>query len=254
MHNEKIFLIGFIFTLVSSKTNPSVQLGVNTTFDRNNNLFEFNYNGKGKDLILFNINPDEEYLYYDIECPDDTIGRYVSYTSGDSVLMLQSKKKGTCSIYFYPEDKNKGSFLIRLKNKYGNLVPSFIREEEKLSISQLTFLVPNLDRNVIVIFEYTPYAEIRGDIVTVNNPFKVCQGKKCEENIETYEFTKGKSYEIIIKLSNVKDEFDHYFLIMPGFTFYDEQYNENYSPDDIIDAAYGLKLKLFFISLILLLL
>ena len=65
----KICLFVFIFTLASSKIIPSVKLGVNTTFDKNNNEFTFQYSGPGKDIILFYFNC----LDYDIECPNGSI-------------------------------------------------------------------------------------------------------------------------------------------------------------------------------------
>ena len=127
-----------------------------------------------------------------------------------------------------------------------------------VSVSQLTFSVPKLDRDVTANFEYNKKADIERDSFTIENPFKVCHGKDCEENLSTYEFKKGESYEINVKVSKVRDEYNDKYIIIPGFTFYDQKYNGTYSPDDILDvdtnSANGLKAKLLFISLILLLL
>ena len=126
----KIFLFAFIFTLISSKSTPSVNLGVNTTFDKNKNEFEFQYSGTGKDIILFYFKLDNKYVDYDIQGPyGDTQGS-TSGKSEISVSLVQSKEKGTYTIKFKSEEKNKGSFVIytlnsklsiKLKNKYGNL-------------------------------------------------------------------------------------------------------------------------------------
>jgi len=34
---------------------------------------------------------------------------------------------------------------------------------------------------------------------TFENPFKVCQGTTCQENIKSYDFKKGGNYKISIK-------------------------------------------------------
>ena len=262
----KICLFAFIFTLISSKSVPSVKLGVNTTFDMNNNEFKFQYNGPGKDIILFYFTLDNKYVKYDIDCPNAGS----SGNSGGSVssqIFIQVGKEGTCTIKFEPEEKKKGSFVIytlntklsiKLENKYGNLVSAFEDDDNLVSVSQLTFSVPKLDRDVTANFEYNKKADIERDSFTIENPFKVCHGKDCEENLSTYEFKKGESYEINVKVSKVRDEYNDKYIIIPGFTFYDQKYNGTYSPDDILDvdtnSANGLKAKLLFISLILLLL
>lgn len=264
----KIFLFVFIFTLASSKTIPSVKLGVNTTFDKNNNEFKFQYSGPGKDIILFYFKLDNNYINYDIDCPNGGSSTSISGSSESSKALSQLGKKGTCTIKFEPEEENKGSFVIytlnnklsiKLKNKYGNLLSeSEDDDDDWVSASQLTFSVPKLDRDVNAKFEYSNSVYIHGDTFNIENPFKVCHGKECEENLSTYEFKKGESYEISVKVSKVTNEYDDKYIIIPGFTFYDIKYNGTYSPDDILDvdtnSANGLKAKLLFISLILLLL
>lgn len=264
---KKIFLLAFIFILVSPKSIPSVNLGVNTTFDMNNNEFKFQYSGPGKDIILFYFKLDNNCVDYDIDCPNGGSGSSISGSSEFSKVFQQIEKKGTCTITFEPKEENKGSFVIytlnsklsiKLKNKYGNLLSESERDFNWISVSQLTFSVPKLDRDVNAKFEYSNNVYIDGDPFTIENPFKVCHGKECEENLSTYEFKKGESYEVSVKVSKVANEDDDKYIIIPGFTFYDSKYNGTYSPDDILDGdtsyASGLKAKLLFISLILLLL
>ena len=96
-----------------------------------------------------------------------------------------------------------------------------------------------------------------GYTIVIDNPFKICHDKVCDENITTYEFKKEQSYEINVKVIKVKDIHNDTYVITPGFTFCDVQYNGTYWPDDIDEnenSANGLKTKLLFISLILLLL
>ena len=125
-------------------------------------------------------------------------------------------------------------------------------EHHFTSVSQLTFSVPKLDRDVIANFEYSKEARLDYAVVPIENPFKICHGKECKENLSTYEFKKGESYEINIKVSNIADR----DVIIPGFAFYDQKYNGTYSPDDIVVtiSSFGLKAKFLFIYMILLLL
>ena len=261
----KIFLFAFIFTLISSKSVPSVKLGVNTTFDMNNNEFKFQYNGPGKDIILFYFTLDNNYVEYDIDCPNAGSSGSTSGSSRSFKALVQSVKKGTCTIKFEPKEENKGSFVIytlnsklsiKLKNKYGNLLSECKDDDNSVSVSQLTFSVPKLDRDVTANFEYSNNVYVFGDTISIENPFKVCHGQECKENLSTYEFKKGESYEISVKVSKVTNKYSGKYIVIPGFTFYDQKYKGTYSSDDIIDSnsANGLKAKLLFISLILLLL
>ena len=52
------FLLILILGLFSSKINPSIIFGKNTTFDvENNYIFNFKYNGPGNDALLVFLNP-----------------------------------------------------------------------------------------------------------------------------------------------------------------------------------------------------
>ena len=183
----KIFLFFFIFALISSKSSPSVKLGVNTTFDMNNNEFKFEYKGPGKDIIIFYIKSDNYYVDYDLDCPNTSIESSISGGTYDSITATQIEKTGTCTIKFESEKESKGSFVIytiksklsiKLKNKYGNLI--FADEDNDSlaeSISQLTFSVPKLVRDVTANFEYSKNVLIHRTTYTIENPFKVYHGK-----------------------------------------------------------------------------
>ena len=90
---KKIFLLAFIFILVSPKSIPSVNLGVNTTFDMNKNEFKFQYSGPGQDIILFYFKLDNNCVYYDIDCPNGGSGISMSGSSESSEALKQLEKK-----------------------------------------------------------------------------------------------------------------------------------------------------------------
>ena len=46
----------------------------------------------------------------------------------------------------------------------------------------------------------------------MENPFKVCHGNDCQENIETYNFKKGESYKIMVKAVKKEGRYEHFLL------------------------------------------
>ena len=125
---------------------------------------------------------------------------------------------------------------IKLKNKYGNIrFPEVFRNSIK-KITQLNCSVPKLERDVNAIFEYNrtyenEHYDKRRRIL--ENPFEVCHNQDCIENVSSYSFKKGESYEIIIKSYKLNKED---LSIIPRFSFYDQKYNGTYSTGDIIDS------------------
>ena len=150
---------------------------------------------------------------------------------------------GDCTIEVTVNDGDKGRFIIydfkalyeiKLNNKYG------ITMNEKFdwitvvdegfyneSMSKLTFLVPNFTTNSNITFQYIENGEGFSPFV---NPFKVCHENICKENIKSYYFEKGKSYQIYIKVQKVLAYGEEYRYAVPPFRFYA---NEEYSNDDI---------------------
>ena len=263
---RKIFFFIFILSFISSKDIPSVKLGAKTTFDaESDNSFKYVYKGPGKDLLVFYIYIDTNSYSYDIKCQSGSTGSKGSFSPENVKLVKQIDKSGTCTIKF---EEGKGSFIIyalnielgiKLKNKYGNInLPIYTKEkdEEYINITQLTFSVPNLERDATVKFKYTENVDTIVETYDVENPFKVCHGNDCQENIETYNFKKGESYKIMVKAVKKEGSSEGTFSLIPGFTFYDENYNGIYSPDDIIEYnnVFSMKIKYLFISLILFLL
>ena len=160
-----------------------------------NNQFKFEYSGPGKDIILFYFN-FSNYVDYDIDCPNGGISSSSSGFSEEAEAVAQFGKKGICTIKFESTEEYKGSFVIytlnnklsiKLKNKYGNLDTAYEDDDNMISVSQLTFSVPKLDRDVTANFEYSKKSFVSGCTADIDNPFKVCHDKVCEENTTTYE-------------------------------------------------------------------
>ena len=93
--------------------------------------------------------------------------------------------------------------------------------------------------------------KIHDDEWTVSNPFEVCHGNDCEKNVEEYDFEKGQSYTIYVKMEKKLDtDLNRESYVLPPFSFADKNYKENASSDD--DSMY-LRTSLCLISLLLLL-
>lgn len=73
---------------------------------------------------------------------------------------------------------------------------------------QIVYSIDNAERDVTFVFIYKD--TISGE--TVKNPFKVCHGEECQEDITTYDFKKGESYKIYTTV---------YDSILPSFSFHD---------------------------------
>ena len=279
---EKFLLILF-FGLFSSKIYPSIIFGKNTTFDlENNHIFNLKYNGPGNDALLVYLKSNI-YTMSQLSCHGS-----ISWTTIYGAELFPLKESNmNCEfqinkLFVDEEGGGKGTFLmfalqneikIKLRNKYGDLDTPLVQsninslKEELIlpDIIHITYSVPNLERNVSVKFEYNENC----DPFTIGeNPFKVCHNDDCEENIETYSFQKGESYKIMIRLQKLKKNEDdsNFYYVLPGYTFYDEDYNGEDSDDDIIydgdedenkkeednnNKALVANLKIFFICLLL---
>ena len=260
---SKLILLFILFSLLSSKIIPSIELGVNTTLDMDNTVFNFEYNGPGKDLILMYIKHGSCFITYTMRCGlfDFHFGMFGAEEKLE--LIPQESKISKCKLNFTLTEGDEGSFIIytlnqklsiSLKNQYGMVNAAsyeIVQTFSDVSGNEITFSVPNLDRDVNAIFNFSSSNPLIG-WKDLENPFKVCHKNDCLENLYGYEFKKGESYKIMVKVNKCTDDENSKYIIIPGFTFYDQNYNGDYSPDDILDVSNGLKIKLLFISLILL--
>ena len=179
-------------------------------------------------------------LSYELKCPD--IQMETTKSEKENGIFIYNSG-GTCTLKFNVNEGDKGNFFvydfkalyeIKLKNKYGNINMqmsySHLEEDDfDKSASKLTFLVPNFRTNSNITFEYVEkvwYYE------KFENPFKVCHENVCKENVTSYYFEKGKSYQIYVKTQKVL-EYQETRYAVPPFRFYANDSDEEYSNDDI---------------------
>ena len=212
---KKIFLLIFLFTLVSSKVDSYIKFGAKYSFDLETNYkFKLKYKDPGNDAFLLYID-SEVGVSYALTC---TSGPMKFSTDYGVNLISFKEQRFECDLEFAGvfESSGNGTFIIhsvrneikiKLKNKYGDLTHplSYSNDMDKeLSlpdISYITYSVPNLEKDVTVTFDYNGNCS---PFTIDENPFKVCHNNDCKENIETYDFKKGESYKIMVKLQKKK--------------------------------------------------
>ena len=244
------FILLCLFSLSASLEMTVVDLGQKISFDSSNKEFIIAYRGPNKNLFLFLITHDKEKLGYHIKCPySESSASDMQYKEYGFIF---SNYAGECDFTLNIDEGDKGSFIvydlkalyeIKLKNKYGNtkifLENSYLDDEEVDSAKKLTFLVPNFRTNSNIKFEYV---EKVTRFEKFQNPFQVCHENVCKENVTSYYFEKGKSYQIYVKLLRVlQDSSSRYDYAVPPFRFYAEDSVEEYSNDDIKYTYDGVK-------------
>ena len=230
-----------LFSFSVSLEMTTIDFGKKVLFDPSNHEFKIPYKGPPKNIFLFLISHEKEYLRYEMMCPFEGVGGTI--TKKESGIAFYHTE-GTCTFKLEVNEGDKGSFIIydfkalyeiKLKNKYGNknvdmeLDSNVNVVDYNESMSKLTFLVPNFRTNSKITFEYIENVE---DFSPFENPFKVCHENICKENVTSYYFEKGKSYEIYVKIQKVSQKWYTRYMV-PPFRFYAEDSEEAYSNDDI---------------------
>lgn len=148
------------------------------------------------------------------------------------------------SLVFFSDSNEKGTIWINpsWNELKVDLNKQYIWKVEYSSTfgyeTNLTYAINNAEKKVTFKFTYNKGSK------NLPNPFRVCHGGDCKDNVETYDFEQGQSYKIIVKIVIIKDgESDVYYF--PTFKFGDIKGDWSYS--------FNLSSNLWIISLLLLL-
>ena len=206
---KRILLISLLI-LISSKINV-IEFGKDIPLV-NDTEFEFTYDKK--DNLFFKITANDSF-------------RFELYTRKDTYIFNGNKE----TIYYITEQiflnfnkikiqtgKNvKGTFwinpsLVEIKIDLNSTVEwdYFIFPLENKP--KLTYVIDNAEKNATFIFKYDK--KWHEDLP---NPFEVCHGTDCRDQITTYKFKKGESYKIYVYTIEKNNKF--YF---PRFSFFDK--------------------------------
>ena len=87
--------------------------------------------------------------------------------------------------------------------------------------SKLTYVIDKAEKSATFDFKYANEIKDKYDEkINVPNPFQVCHGNDCKDNISTYDFKQGESYKIYIKYNKIGN-----YYVFPSFSFYDQKNN-----------------------------
>ena len=215
------------------------------TFDKNNNIFEFN-SGESEALFIYII---FESLGLKFELLENGISiiSFSIFEPGDALIysikkhhiytiqLIYTKKYSNSDgiIWINPSNKElKVDLTQKYQWKYDYV--SFIGVETKL-----IYTIEKSEKNVTFIFRYNSEMELDDESI-VSNPFVVCQGEVCKDNISTYDFVEGESYKIYAKV--IKRKIDSVPKYILSSYYFCDKINVSF---DLIFNFWNLSLLLF---------
>ena len=226
----KYFLPAFSFYKIDPKI---LKYGEKTIFNKDDNIFKFEYSGKSTGFLTFvdtkNKNLNITYVSkksfttaYESHIFKSPGGGCIFYVTKNcnNILHIEPKdepfdEQGTIWIYPINNDINI-DLLYGINNSY-----TVMYDED---FGNLTFSASKVQAvSEYLIFNYVKeYKDENIEIKDLKNPFKICEGEVCKENINKYKIKEGANYTIHIKYEertvkiNGKDV-KRYFL--PGHSF-----------------------------------
>ena len=243
---RSLILISLLILILSK--NSVIEYGKEYPFDKNNSRFEFT---PDKDGLLFAQILFEGSSFMNILITNEEgHGLTTDFTKPGIGLIYEIKKDNSYTIelrYTNTTEDEKGTIWINpswreLKvdlNKAYEWKFNFATEY-RASESKLIYSVDNADKSAK--FNFTYSKELRQDLP---NPFEVCHGQDCKNNTETYDFEKGQSYKINVKVKKMKyGETELYYF--PAFKFFEIN-------GDKPSSSFNLSSNIWIISLLLLL-
>ena len=235
---KKIILTISLLFLVSPK-NSIIEFGKEATFDKNNKEFEFTHD-KPDIFFIQAIFRDK----LDLKLFTDGIQYYQYGNDKGGVGLITNQHNATSyKITLDPSSSNKGTIWVNPSTNELKLDMNK-KVEWKFDIinnnsgpeSKLTYVIDKAEKNATFVFKYAnEIKDTFDEKINVPNPFQVCHGDDCKDNIATYDFKIGESYKIYIKYNKIGNH-----RVFPSFSFYDKKNN-----------AFGLISNLWVIYLLL---
>lgn len=235
----KRLIIISLFILISSKLDV-VEYGKELPFENGKNFY---FTAEKDETIFIKMLYDgPNKVNYKVEYSGEIKG----YFSKPGHVIIQEVLKGTYfNVSFNSDTNEKGTILI---NPSWNELKVDLNKMYQWTIgysglhkleSNLIYAIDKADKKVTFKFTYDKKSKNE-----LPNPFRVCHGEDCKDNVETYDFEQGQSYKIYVKTVKIKDgTLDVYYF--PSFKFGDIKGDWSYS--------FNLRTNLWIISLLLLL-
>ena len=236
-----LLLTNVLFTV--SLKSGQITFDEEIEYNEDNSQFNFENEGEETAYFLMKINPTKDVK---VKYTCGGTGRTETFIELLSIG-LKLEKGQTCNIQLSPNEEGaelKGKIMV---HPLSSEIPVDLTKKTEYkghaqsyeACTPLVYSVTNVTEDVKFKFEYveTKISIAGGDSFTLSNPFQVC-GDKCENNVKTYKFSKGKDYKINIKFEG-KEVGSSTLYFFPAFSF--EKTNK------------GDNIKLSLISLLLLL-
>ena len=256
-----ILILANIFAK-SPITSTTIELDKTVPFDYDNYQFSFDYTEDNTYFFISIVSDDK--FDYEINCTNQ-------YTEIGSILgsvgaffIIKALNAGTCDIKFigrgWPSEMSGTFFFFFLKNaievdfnKQETYSVGFLVECKDGECPLLTYFFSNVEQDYNVKLEYAENTLVILDGVShiLSNPYKICEGSDCKENIKEVSFKKGKEYKIIIKYEKIQGVIGpkYYF---PPFNFHKTSEDpETDDSDGKSDHSYSSRINISIISLIL---
>lgn len=243
--NLIIFLLIANISFVVLLKSGQIVFDEEIAFDENNSEFNFENEEEETAFFLMTINPTAD-IKVKYTCGGE--GR----TEGVPMLMsfgLKLDKAKSCNIVLSADDGKELKGKIKVHPLKNEIPVDLTKKTEYKGLAQsydncppLVYSVSNITEDIKFRFDFeNTKVSIVDKSFTLSNPFQVC-GEKCQNDVKTYKFAKGKNYKINVKFEEIKPgtgyTTKYYF---PGFSFEKTNKSDN------------IKIKLSLISLLLLL-
>ena len=229
----KKLLIISLFVLISSK-NTAIEFGKEVEFDKSNKEFEFS--GQPDTFFIHAVYSDS--LTLKLSWGGSSTSS--SSNKGGVGLISTQENPAVYKIELEPGSDAKGKLWVNpSKNE---LVLDMnkkvewkfdIDNENKGAEANLTYVINKAEKDAKFVFTFNN--EINQ--IKVPNPFIVCHGTECQDNVSTYELKKGESYKINVKYTKIGNNY-----VFPSFSFGEEEKKS---------SAFGLMLNIWIIYLLL---
>ena len=199
--NIILLLLLINISTLTSLDSTSIPFDVTQSFDENNHEFTFSNDAQESGFFLIAIDAKNRQRY-EYQCQGS--GKQSGSTSTNSYFIIKAQP-GQCSINVYSTSslyKTEGTIMIHSfakvisveLNKFYGLSKNIHFTEKFPSYA---FSVSNLEKDIETTLTYgASSVTIEDKTFILKNPFRICQGNDCKENIKTFKFTKGQEYKI----------------------------------------------------------
>ena len=225
---SKFILLLIFLDLVSSAT-VQLKFEEEVELTKSANSFTIPYSSKIKSMVLYAYHSFTSGIAITINYSSITYSQVIQYPGAGALLNFKEGKSIQGSFNFQGDsNKTVRVFLHELEKEISidlskkvelpYAVYSSIEGDE--ITGELVYSVQNLSRDIPVIFKYEKEIKASQLVVNCKNPYKVCHGTDCQEDVNTYVFKKGEQYKIYLKLTSTSYMFVKIYAI-PSISFYE---------------------------------